>query len=371
MCFRLSIPGELPVLLASNLKHGHARLEHVGTTNGSSFADITPQQTIPALSGSASLVDVTYHFNDHLGNVRLSYTTVCGPPHYHETMFLNNIREYFPFGTTLREWLPWDERYAFQGQEHDKETGCDYFRYRMYDPEVARFNSVDPLREKYPHNSPFAFSENRVVDGVELEGLEVALFHGDARVSALATGSVSTGIAVDVNSNFGVFTTFGIGVGYIGGYSLGGGVTFIDAPHLDKVKGWGFSVLASGVIGEGLSVSFNGSVQTSSENWPTFIGASLQGSVGLEAGAAIEGTYTTMAHTSLEKLRGVLIAEGELERVVSQITMTLNVMQGFESNTFINRDFRDSITSSHVYIEFKSLLNEALIILNTEEEIHK
>jgi len=31
---------------------------------------------------------------------------------------------------------------------------------------------VDPLAPKYPHNSPYAFSENRVVDGVELEGLE-------------------------------------------------------------------------------------------------------------------------------------------------------------------------------------------------------
>jgi len=34
------------------------------------------------------------------------------------------------------------------------------------------FLSVDPLAPDYPHNSPYAFSENRVIDGVELEGLE-------------------------------------------------------------------------------------------------------------------------------------------------------------------------------------------------------
>ena len=32
--------------------------------------------------------------------------------------------------------------------------------------------SVDPLAEKYTYNSPYAFSENRVIDGRELEGLE-------------------------------------------------------------------------------------------------------------------------------------------------------------------------------------------------------
>jgi hypothetical protein len=34
------------------------------------------------------------------------------------------------------------------------------------------FLSVDPLAPEYPWNSPYAFSENRVIDGVELEGLE-------------------------------------------------------------------------------------------------------------------------------------------------------------------------------------------------------
>jgi hypothetical protein len=32
--------------------------------------------------------------------------------------------------------------------------------------------SIDPLVEKYPHNSTYAFSANRVIDAVELEGLE-------------------------------------------------------------------------------------------------------------------------------------------------------------------------------------------------------
>jgi hypothetical protein len=37
---------------------------------------------------------------------------------------------------------------------------------------VGRFFAIDPLFREYPWNSPYAFSENRVIDAVELEGLE-------------------------------------------------------------------------------------------------------------------------------------------------------------------------------------------------------
>lgn len=47
------------------------------------------------------------------------------------------------------------------------------FEYRMHDTRIGRFWSVDPLTAKFPWNSPYAFAENRVVDGRELEGLEV------------------------------------------------------------------------------------------------------------------------------------------------------------------------------------------------------
>ena len=44
----------------------------------------------------------------------------------------------------------------------------------MHDARIGRFLSIDPLAAKYPWNSPYAFSENRVIDMVELEGLETA-----------------------------------------------------------------------------------------------------------------------------------------------------------------------------------------------------
>jgi len=46
------------------------------------------------------------------------------------------------------------------------------YTFRGYNTRLGRFFAVDPLFKDFPWNSPFAFSENRVIDGIELEGLE-------------------------------------------------------------------------------------------------------------------------------------------------------------------------------------------------------
>ena len=68
-------------------------------------------------------------------------------------------------------------RYGFQGQEKDDEIkgfgNSLNYKFRMHDPRVGRFFAVDPLINSYPFYSPYQFSGNRVLDKVELEGLEV------------------------------------------------------------------------------------------------------------------------------------------------------------------------------------------------------
>src|SRR5690554_1730128 len=77
-------------------------------------------------------------------------------------------------------------RYGFQGQEKDDEVKGEgnsiNFSFRMYDSRLGKFLSLDPLSDSYPHNSPYAFAENRVIDGIELEGLEY-LDKEEAKVS--------------------------------------------------------------------------------------------------------------------------------------------------------------------------------------------
>ena len=73
-----------------------------------------------------------------------------------------------------------DYRYGFQGQEKDDELKGEgnslNYTFRMHDPRVGRFFVVDPLEKDFPWNSPYAFSENKVIAHIELEGLESVSF---------------------------------------------------------------------------------------------------------------------------------------------------------------------------------------------------
>jgi RHS repeat-associated protein len=73
-------------------------------------------------------------------------------------------------------------RYGYQGSEKDDELKGEgnslNYTFRMHDPRVGRFFAVDPLEKAFHWNSPYAFSENRVLDAIELEGAENVLLHG-------------------------------------------------------------------------------------------------------------------------------------------------------------------------------------------------
>jgi hypothetical protein len=47
-----------------------------------------------------------------------------------------------------------------------------FFKYRLEDSRIGRFYSIDPLSNKFPWNSSYAFSENKIIAFGELEGLE-------------------------------------------------------------------------------------------------------------------------------------------------------------------------------------------------------
>lgn len=65
-------------------------------------------------------------------------------------------------------------KYKYQGQERQDELGLnwDSFKYRNYDYAIGRFMCIDPLSEDYAYQSTYAFAENKVIDHIELEGLE-------------------------------------------------------------------------------------------------------------------------------------------------------------------------------------------------------
>jgi RHS repeat-associated protein len=67
-------------------------------------------------------------------------------------------------------------RYGFNGKEKDPEVkgmGAQYdYGFRIYDPRLGRFLSVDPLTQSYPWYTPYQFAGNMPIWAIDLDGLE-------------------------------------------------------------------------------------------------------------------------------------------------------------------------------------------------------
>lgn len=149
-----------------------------------------------------------YELSNHLGNVLavVSDKLTWKDKNNNDTVdaFIPEIlskNDFYPFGMIHpnRSYNSGDYRYGFQGQEKDDEIkgagNSINYKFRIHDPRLGRFFSLDPLFKDYPHNSPYAFSENRVVDAVELEGLEAQIitntFYEDGSVKIRITKTYS------------------------------------------------------------------------------------------------------------------------------------------------------------------------------------
>jgi RHS repeat-associated protein len=126
-----------------------------------------------------------YELSDHLGNVRAvisdakwSYNGIMTP---HIVSYTN----YYPFGMAQpgRNWSSGGYRFGYNGVEKDDEikgSGNSYnFEFRMHDPRVGRFLSLDPLMAKNTGNSPYLFAGNSPIWAIDYLGLDDVIFvHG-------------------------------------------------------------------------------------------------------------------------------------------------------------------------------------------------
>ena len=86
-------------------------------------------------------------------------------------------------------------RYGFNGMEKDDELEGEgnslNYTFRMYDTRLGKFFIIDPLATKFPDHSPYAFCQNRVIDAIELEGLELYVINGTLGSEPLESGQYS------------------------------------------------------------------------------------------------------------------------------------------------------------------------------------
>ena len=63
-------------------------------------------------------------------------------------------------------------RYGFNGKEKDNDPIQYDYGFRIYDPRLVRFKSVDPLTKSYPWYTPYQFAGNKPIWAFDLDGLE-------------------------------------------------------------------------------------------------------------------------------------------------------------------------------------------------------
>jgi RHS repeat-associated protein len=129
-----------------------------------------------------------FELTNHLGNVitvitdrKLAHTTTptSGIVDYFSPEIVSS-NDYYAFGMPMpgRKFTSSSTyRYGFNGKENDNETvgtgeGTQDYGFRIYNPSLGKFLSVDPLTKEYPWNSTYAFAENDVIRSIDLDGLE-------------------------------------------------------------------------------------------------------------------------------------------------------------------------------------------------------
>jgi RHS repeat-associated protein len=234
-------------------------------------------------------------------------------------------------------------RYFFNGQEADNEVfgeiALHAFEFRMHDARIGRFWSVDPLAAKYPWNSTYAFAENRVIEGKELEGKEVLLVGKQEDASIVLSGSGQAGIAITPNG------VYGYGSGSIGletnvSVATQLSITYFPTmPSIKNAEGWGWTGGFTG--GELATITAN--IAYSDGFYGLNISFGIGGGV-LPISGAIYATYTKAIPISNEAAQDYeKILKESRRKIVEQID---DIDNKVNTLTETNKELSSSLTNS-------------------------
>ena len=205
------------------------------------------------------------------------------------------------------------------------------YKYRMHDPRIGRFFAVDPLAKKYPWNSSYAFSENRVIDGVELEGLEVVSIGKVNTHSLIISGTTEGGLVVGRDGFYG-YGSYGYGIDT--DISVSTGISLTVFPTMPTVKGNfegdSYQVGISGEVGAGKKVGGGISLVYSNGYW----GINVQVTKSVSASPFSASVSGYKMHTELQSFSpaNTKRAIGYLRSAVDKINSKIN-----ENNTEIKK----------------------------------
>lgn len=123
-----------------------------------------------------------YRLTDIWGNTRITFADDDNSGSVNSSE-IRREQNYYPFGMEHKGYNGGmygvkNNLKTYQKQEFTEDLGLNThgWKYRVSDPAIGRFWQIDPLAEDYTYNSTYAFQENKLGVGIELEGLEVQWF---------------------------------------------------------------------------------------------------------------------------------------------------------------------------------------------------
>ncbi len=207
------------ILATYELATGTLKLTELSLYGSARLGLFRPDYTVFPVPSSGS-IDTgyigkkQYELTNHLGNVLATVTDGhTGVDTGDSDAFANyyepivaSAQEYYPFGMTMpnRSYTSSAPayRYGFNGKEADKSgwgtlTQYDY-GFRIYNPALGRFLSVDPIGKNFPWNTPYSFAENDVIRSIDLDGLEKVVVFGGADLSSTGVTETTKQTADDI-----------------------------------------------------------------------------------------------------------------------------------------------------------------------------
>ncbi len=133
-----------------------------------------------------------YELSNHLGNVHSVVSDLKFFNGVRYSPLQNSYSSYYAFGyqNADRSLLSdVDNSFGFNGKLRDKSFGItsnyDY-GFRIYNSGLARFLSVDPLKNSYAGWSPYPFAMNSPIAAIDLDGKEILVVGDDAHQAQVA-----------------------------------------------------------------------------------------------------------------------------------------------------------------------------------------
>ncbi|MBI2795025.1 MAG: hypothetical protein HYX66_10300 [Ignavibacteria bacterium] len=159
--------------------------DRIGMIKPDIALNMTPFDTVgieTALETHRFAAQRFYELKDHLGNIRAVVNDdvqLLSTGEYIPTVV--SMTDYYPFGMAIEERTEQQSsyRYGFNGKENDNEVkgagNQQDYGFRIYDPRVGRFLSVDPLTREYPWYTPYQFAGNTPIQAIDRQGKDAFL----------------------------------------------------------------------------------------------------------------------------------------------------------------------------------------------------